>query len=636
MAKKKVSHSHHDKPVKKREDIVKAHQEAAPAVDSEGSGKLESLKTLNQILLNQAVEHRQQMESLVQSNGSLEMELARSNSERDALKSELGELGESAARLELERSVVVAFVAAQMGLKREVIEREMKGSEMEVRKLKRVIDEKESEIRRLNGRLSKIEGALGDEKEVSRRVCMERDELKAKLDLQIEEGKGLSANLIELAERKVELEREIGELQVAYNGVFIEKEEKEMRIEAMMREKGSVERSLAESNKLIEEMKKELQGVLSEKDGIEEAKNMEMVKRQALENAVRGLNEMVINLQKEEEKLRVNVAVLEQRCVVGDERQKEMVREIGQLVEERKATEKNIQGLIDEKTVVEKDFKAALQQLAEQKNKIEEMVNEKIIMLEAKDRLDTEVGELQNQVAELKAVVLKLKELNSVETKKIKSLESEVGDYRCKLEQVKVERDEMGICLDEEKQNVVQLKEKIGELENKIEESLTAVAELKADNAAIFAEKVELENQCELLKKKITSLEDTITEAQNEFDSMKGKFELADGTSELVLNMLKGTAGFCSRDETDVGEGDSLGDNNKINGEETKPYVIELETIKNAFKRKETKVEDMKRQLQLLQNSVEEARKKKSLWTLLSSATTILAAISLAYAARAH
>ncbi|KAL0312929.1 UNVERIFIED_CONTAM: hypothetical protein Sradi_5692200 [Sesamum radiatum] len=256
-------------------------------------------------------------------------------------------------------------------------------------------------------------------------------------------------------------------------------------------------------------------------------------------------------------------------------------------------------------------------------------------MLEAKDRLDAEVGELQNQVAELKSVVLKLKELNSVEAKKIKSLESEVGDYRSKLEEVKVERDGMGICLDEEKQNVVRLKEKIGELENKIEESLTVIGEVKTDNAAIFAEKVELENQCELLKKKITSLEDTITEAQNEFNSMKGKFELADATSELVLNMLKGTAGFCSRDETDVGEGDSF-DGNQINVEENKPYVIELETIKNAFKRKETKVEDMKRQLQLLQNSVEEARKKKSLWTLLSSATTLLAAISLAYAARAH
>ncbi|KAL2237970.1 UNVERIFIED_CONTAM: hypothetical protein Sindi_0988700 [Sesamum indicum] len=632
MAKKKMSHSHQDKPVQKQEDIVKAHQEAAPAVDSEASGQLENLKTLNQYLLKQAVEYRQQMESLLQSNGSLEMELARSNSERDALKSDLGELGERATMLELERSVVVAFVAAQVGLKREVIEQEMKGSAMKVRELKRVIDEKEGEIGRLNGRLRKIEGALGDEKEVSRRVCMERDELKAKLDLQIEEGKGLGPKLIELAERKVELEREIGELQVAYNGVFREKEEKEMRIEAIMREKSSVERSLAESNKLIEEVKEELRGVLV---GIEEAKNVEMVKRQELENAVRGLNEMVINLQKEEEKLRVNVAELEKKCVEGDERQKEMVREIDQLVEERKATEKNIQGLIDEKTMVEKDFKEALQQLAERKHKIEEMLNEKIIVLESKDRLETEVGELQNQVAELKAVVLKLEESNSVEAEKIKSLESEVGDYRCKLEQVKVERDEMGICLDKEKHNVVQLNEKIGELENKIEESLTAVAEMKADNAAIFAEKVELENQCELLKKKITSLEDTITEAQNEFDSMKGKFELAGANSELVLNMLKGTAGFCSRDETDVGEGDLLS-GNQINGEETKPYVIELEAIKNAFKRKETKVENMKRQLQLLQTSMEEAHKKKSLWTLLSSATTLLAAISLAYAARAH
>ncbi|KAK4434964.1 hypothetical protein Salat_0659400 [Sesamum alatum] len=265
MAKKKVSHSHHEKPVQNQEDIVRAHQEAAPAVDSEALEKVESLKSLNQILLKEAVERRQQMESLVQSKGSLEMELTRSNSERDALKSELGELGERAARLELERSVVAVFVAAQVGLKREVIEREMKGLEMEVRELKRVIDEKESEIGRLNGRLSEIESVLGDEKEVSRRVCVERDELKAKLDLQINEGKGLTANLIDLEERKGEIEREIRELQVAYNGVFKENEERGLRIEVIMREKGSVEKSLAVSNNLMEKMKEELRGVLSEK-----------------------------------------------------------------------------------------------------------------------------------------------------------------------------------------------------------------------------------------------------------------------------------------------------------------------------------------------------------------------------------
>ncbi|KAI3468963.1 hypothetical protein Pfo_025626 [Paulownia fortunei] len=631
MAKKKVSRSHQEKPLPKQEDFVKAHQEVTPSMDSDASEKLQSLKSLNQMLLKEAFERRQQVESLVQSKGSLEMELTQSNSEREALKSELTRLGERAVRLELERSVVAVFVAAQVGLKREVIERKMKGLEMEMKELKRVIDEKEREIGRLNGKLSETEVSLGNEREVSRRVCVERDEVRDKLDQQLEEGKGLRANLIEFEERKRAIEREIGELRVAYDAVVREKEEREMRIELITREKDSIERSLVESNKLIDEMKEELHGVVREKEGVEKEKNVEMVKSQELENAVNGLNEMVVNLQKEEVKLHAIVAELEKKCFEGEERQKQMGREIDQLVEERKLSEKRIDGLADEKTAIEKDFSEALNQLAEQKHKIEEMVNENIVILEAKVRLDSEVGALQNQVDELKAVVLRLEESSRVEVEKIKSLESEVGDYRCKLEQVKIERDEMENCLDEEKQNAVRLKEKIEELENKILESLKASGKVKAENAAISAEKVELESQCEMLKKEIISLENTITEARNELDSMNGKVELADANSHLVLNMLKDTAAFCSKDESDVGVGDLL-----RNGEETKAYVMELEMIKNAFKSKATKVENMKRQLEFLQISVEDAHKKKSFWTVLSSATTLLAAVSLAYVARGH
>lgn len=67
-----------------------------------------------------------------------------------------------------------------------------------------------------------------------------------------------------------------------------------------------------------------------------------------------------------------------------------------------------------------------------------------------------------------------------------------------------------------------------------------------------------------------------------------------------------------------------------------KPYVAELEAIKNAFKNREIKVEDMTKQLEHLQNSVAEARKGKNFLTLVSSATAILAAAvaSVAYVAR--
>ncbi|KAK6157965.1 hypothetical protein DH2020_005279 [Rehmannia glutinosa] len=561
MAKKKVSNSqaHQEKqPLsKKQEESVKAHQEVtAPSMDSEALEKFESLKSLNQMLLKEAVERRQQVDSLVQSKGSLEMELARSNSEKGDLKSELARLGESAARLELERSVVA----------------------------------------------------------------------------QLEEGKGLRANLIEFEEKKKAIERELGELRVAYNSVVGEKEERDMRIESITGEKDSIERSLVESNKLINELNEKLRGVVEEKEGIEEEKNAEIVKRQELENTVSGLNEMVVDLKNEEVKLRAIVDDLEKKCFDGEERQKEMSREIDQLLEEKSLSEKKIEGLADDKTAILKDLSDALKQLEEKKHKIAEMVNENVVILEAKARLENEVGVLQNQVSELKAVVSKLEESGRVELEKIRSLESEVGEFKSKLKLVKIERDEMESYLDEEKLNALRLMEKIGDLEIKIDETLKVSKKMKAENAIIFGEKVELERQCEMLKKEITSLENTITEARNEFDLMKGKVEKADANSGLVLNMLKDTVVFCSKDdESDVGVGESVG-----NGEETSAYVMELEMIKKAFKSKVSKIDNMKRELEFLQSSVDDAHKKKSFWTILSSATTLLAAVSLAYVARGH
>lgn len=623
MAKKKVSHAQHDKPSQKQEEPVKSHQEITTSspMDSE---KIESLKSLNQILVKEAVERRQQVDSLLQSKGTLEMELTRSNSEREALESQLARLAERAAELEVESAVQAVFVAVQVGVKGEEFDRKIKGLEMERREWKRESEKKESEIVRLNGSLSEIEGALGDEREVSRRVCVERDDFEDKLNRQIKEDEGLRANLTELGGKMKEIEREIDELRTAYDARVREKKDMEMRIKLVMGEKDLSERGLMESNKLIEKMKEEISGIVREKEGVEKEKNGEMVKRRELEDDVSGLNEMVANLQKEEVKLQTVVAELEKKCVAGEEKLKEMGREIDRLVEETKLSEKGIQTLVDEKSVIEKDLGEALKQLAKQKRDMEDLANEKIVMVEAKNRVYGEMRELQNHVDELKAAVLGLEELNRADVEKIRRLESEVRDYMLKLEKVSVERDGVGRFLNEEKQKAWRLQEKIEELEKKMEESQKAGGEVKAENAAILSEKVELERRCEMQREEIGCLQETVVKARDEFDSMKSKVE-------VVLNMLKGTSAFCSKDERE-GEDDNV----VVDGEELRSHVMEMETIKNAFKSKAAKVEDMKRQLECLQSSVVDAEKRKGLLTVISSATTVLAAISLAYVARGH
>ncbi|KAH6822289.1 hypothetical protein C2S53_010687 [Perilla frutescens var. hirtella] len=595
------------------------------------SDKLESLKSLNRRLLHEAVERRQQVDSLLQSKGSLELELARSNSEREGLESELARLVERAAELEVERRVVAVFVAVQVGVKGEEFDRKIKGLEIEMREWKREVEEKRSEIMKLNGTLSEIKGTLKDEREVSKRVRVERDDFEDKLNRQIKEDEGLRANLIELGGQMREVEREFEELRTSYNDVVREKGDMEMRIKLLKGERDLLERGLMESNKLIGKMKEEISVIVREKEGVEKEKNAEMIKRRELENDVSGLNEMVVNLQKKELKLQTVVAELEEKCVVGEEKLKEMGREIDQLVNETKFREKKILGLIDEKSVIEKDLGEALEQLAEQKREIGDLANEKIVMLEAKNRANGEVEELRNHVDELKAAVLELEGLNQANLKMIRSLESEVGDYRCMLEKANVERDGVERCLNEEKQNGLRLKESIQELEKIIEESNKVAGEVKAENAAILTEKVELEGRCDMQRKEIASLQDSIVKAQDEFGSLKSKVELADANSEQMLNLLKGTSAFCSKDECDGEVGSLL-----VDDEELKLHVVEMETIKKAFMSKVAKVEDMKRQLECLQSSVVDEQKKRSFWAALSSATTLLAAISLAYLARGH
>ncbi|CAA0823133.1 Prefoldin chaperone subunit family protein [Striga hermonthica] len=623
MAKKKVSHSQLERASSKPDDLVK---EVAPPMDPEASEKLQNLKSLNQRLLKEAVERRQLVDSLVQCKTSLETELTRSSSEVEVLNSELARMGETAAKLELETSVVASFVGMQLGAEGEAARREMN-------ELKRVIDEKVSAMDELTVKLRETEGLLGNQKEVSRRVGLERDEVKEKLDLQIEEGRRMKENLVELEEREMAVERELGELRDAYDCVVGDNGSMKLRIETITKEKNSIQRSLTESNKLVEDLREELSGVIRERKLIEDEKESEVVRSQKLEKDVNTLNELIDALQKEEVNLRDVVAMLENKCSTGEERLKEMEREIDQLLEEKKAIEEKIEGLAAHKTAVERELKDKLEKLAEEKLKSEALVKENANLVEAKSSLENEVSILQKQVTELKSVVSKMEESSRVEAGKIVSLVSEVGNYRLNLERVKTERDNMKVYLDEEKANALKLKDNIAILEGKIEDILRASEKVKADKSVLFAEKVELESQCEVLKKEIASLENARTEWRKERDSMKGRVQKLDVKSGVVLNMVKETAAFCSEDNDDImGAGDWVSSSE----EETKAYAAELELIKSAFKNKVGKIDSMKRQLEQLQVSVEDAHKKKSFWTILSSATTLLAAVSLAYVVRGH
>ncbi|KAL2486408.1 Uncharacterized protein Adt_31164 [Abeliophyllum distichum] len=188
MAKKKVSHSHQEKAHQKQEEPVQAPQQDSVAMENEASVKLESLKSLNQRLLKEAMERRKEVESLMRSKGSLESDLTRSNSELDVLRHELTQVSESVVNLEMERSVLSVFVGLQVGHLAEVVEEKTKGLENKIKDLLRVIDENKRTIGLLNEKLIESGTELDSERKSSRRVIEERDEMKGKIDVQIEEA----------------------------------------------------------------------------------------------------------------------------------------------------------------------------------------------------------------------------------------------------------------------------------------------------------------------------------------------------------------------------------------------------------------------------------------------------------------
>nr|GME01785.1 intracellular protein transport protein USO1-like [Ipomoea batatas] len=631
MAKKKVAHREDEEP-------VEPHH---PTAMDDASEKLESLKNLNAMLLKETVEKRQLVDSLQKAKGSLQSDLARTESQKLALSGELTHLGEVAARLELERTVSADFLWVQMGhqmkavveerdgLRRERddvaervkdLEREIALVVKEKSEIQKVLREEEIEFESLKQKLNDLNAQIATERSISNHANRERDELASKLDVQIVETNGLRKKLIEMEK-----------LRVQYNALSKENEVKEKKFHSVMSDKEMIERSLVQSNRVIEELNGKIAVIVREKEGNDKERNIEMEKRCELEKEVNLLNEKVLSLNKVEEKLRASVAELENKCVEGTEKGKEMESKISELVEGKNESESRIASLVEEKGLIESKLVEANEKLDEKQQCVERMAIEKMEMEEAKIRGESEIVKLQNQMSELKDTISGLEDSCKVQEEKIMTLEGEVGNYKRSLESAVLERDAARKGLDEEKQNGLILKEKLREMENHVEEIALELTKTKADYNNIAGEKKELEIQCESFNKEILDLQTELAEGRKQIGAIQAELELANANSEKVLNLLKSTSALVgSKDERVNAE---LSEGQEMNPQ---PHVLELEAIKKGIKIREKKVEEMKREVEFLQNSVTEANKKKSLWTMISSATTIFAAISLAYVARGH
>ena len=629
MAKKKVTRQAevHKEEAAQPQDQSQTHQ-AKPMDDP--SEKLQNLKSLNSLLLKETFERRQQVESLEQAKQALEAELNRSGMEKKALEAELTWVSEESVGLELEKSVIFAFWETQMveiGVGFDELVRE-KG---EIEKMK---CEREAEVGFLKKEANELVANLENERGRLSRVCRERDLLKTEIDDHVQEANGLRENMVEMEKKDKKSVEEIEKLKVECEELLKEKLETEKAVKALKRQKESVQGKLEQSMEVINSLKSEIEGVIRAKSEVERERTTQEVKIGELEKEVGELNGIVMTLREEEEILHAKVLELEKMIGQAMDKEKEMALQINVLVEEKREKEQNIEKLKDQRDSVQRILDMTSKESEGRLQKIEELIREESEIGKLKLSLESKIVQLETEVDSLRNAISTLRESCRDEEEKNKQLVIEVGRFRDAFDRLTLERDEVQKGFDEERKKVKSMEVVVLEKEKRIEETVEELGQMRSERENLIERNKAIESSVEVLVKEKDLVQKNLIEAQRGIDDLRTKMESAGINSKRALSMMKNTAALVCHSTDDRDSKEEVAINEQKLEEEIQPYAVELDTIKNAFRNKEKMVEDMKKQLDFLQSSVAEAHKRKSFWTLVSSATTIVAAASVAYVAR--
>uniref|UniRef100_A0A803KPE3 Uncharacterized protein n=1 Tax=Chenopodium quinoa TaxID=63459 RepID=A0A803KPE3_CHEQI len=547
------------------------HQTTA-AIDDPSANDKDKLKSLHSLNAMLLKETVEKRQEIK----SLDSELTRCKSEVEALRAELTRVKDEGAEVEVVKEVVSVFMESEMvGLLR----REKEGVEK---------------------RLEEVEREMGV-------VVKERDEMeKAKFDGDYEIG------LMKKLEN--DLRNEIRREKEGVNQAIRERNElnHELGVRAeeinRLREKIGVAES-KERSVNREGLKGEIEGLSGEKEAVSRAndelcdeRRKSNVRINELEKEVDQLNGVVLSVREDEEKWREKFFELE-KSNAGTGEKSSVEARLGEL---------------------EKELESAKQ------------VREELVELESKFKeVSNVVSGLKNELLEVQGELSLVKESNTNNVELNKKLASEIDDHKSELTRVTKERDEVRKTLDEEKKNGMTLQVKVSEISKKMEDTAKVIEGLRTASDSLVGEKKEIESKYnklkedkELIEKDFATHKGVVNELE---DTMKAKTEMF----ELVVSMVRNTVTQLSMENEKRGDDAGIKANERSISGELKPILSELEAMRSVFKKRDEKVGEVQQKMESLQYSLLEERKKKSFWTLVSSATTILAAVvSFAYASR--
>ncbi|KAK4768363.1 hypothetical protein SAY87_003504 [Trapa incisa] len=618
MAKKKVTHHHPHQP----KDSIPNKEEACPPPvtapkqepmeQDPSEEKLQSLKSLNSLLVKETFDRRQQVESLEQAKVALEAEIALFGEEKRVLEAALTRSDHQIVEVELERAVFCVFLVTQMG-------------QMAV-EFGKVEEQREAEVLGLKRNLGELSVSLENEKAILGEAVRERELAKRECGSWIEKVNEMRENLEEVERARGALKEGFKKLKVEHERLVIENHESGKAFEGLKREKDSLVRDLARAAEEIGQLMGEMEGLLNEKKDLEDEKNRQSVIIIELEKVVRELKELVVTMQ-EEKRLQGELLLLERRYTMEKEREKEVLREVEALDRDNKEKEASIMALKGERDLLEKKLEDAVKELEDKGWLMEETIRKKIEIEEENSHNQSVVSGLNMEVSELRNVISSLELSYGVEKDKNEAFLSEAIRSKEEFDRLLIVKDGIEKDLDEARVDVDSLNSKVLELEMKIKEILGELLQKSSEHEKLALEKAAFEHKFEILRREKESVDKRLSDSERSAGELLAKIELEGLKSERALTFLKSTASFLNK-------GENL-DEPKMK-EDIQPFVRELEAIKNTFQLKELVMDDMKRQLEFVQDSLVKAEKKKGLWTLLSSAATLFVAASVAYLARAR
>lgn len=611
-----------------------------PSPDEESLGKVDSLKTLNELLFMETEELRQKIGDLRSHLDHLSLDHSLlSDLENDVtrlvLASRLAEFAEEMAAAE-ERTTPVEADLVMAGLHLESADADNDAIE---KTLDAAISDKDAVL--------EDTGDKNHHAELQVAVLLEEMEsLEVALKQNLSSIGTLEVEKATMGEKIKYMEEVLRTTDDQLLSIAREKGEIEKDLELAIMERNACRRDLNAMSMVLEKMKEEFAGYQAANNALDQG--IVKLERQFEEEHATVIKEVnrwlgkVGSTERRKEELEQQISILQTKIadLQGKVSKSEAIRQekisleekLGSVEEALKSANERFDLVAAEKDGLEKALEQATlerestqRKLTDEANKCKAMiaqVTEQLKMMlglkavdELKAKREGEIATLQGQVADLSSTLSALVDLS--------------GDITGRKAQRQAEKEAVLRDLDLEKAEVRRLRLQLEKLKKSRDDADNELRKMEVVIDGLIAENRSIEITIDSRTTEKDSLEEKLRTAQQVSEKMEGK---AGGLSLLRSTSVFITGLVTEGNEDGIGRGIDI----EQDADESMEHMAgELEAMKTALKSKLAKVEGIDQALNLLGGAVGEGKKKGGEWRwLCPTAATLLAAISLAYAAK--